>query len=58
MSVTAVRRFGTGNLAWHGYPQYGSTSPGTEPHAVESRRCAHCGPAARQSAGGSVPGMS
>ncbi|MGF6945766.1 hypothetical protein BKA18_005619 [Streptomyces auratus] len=36
MSVTAVRRFGTGNLACHGYPQYGSTSPDTEPHAVES----------------------
>ena len=50
VSVTAVRRFGTGNLAWHGYPQYGSTFPGTEPHAVESRRCAYCGPAAREKA--------
>ncbi|GHH95869.1 hypothetical protein GCM10017779_63260 [Streptomyces capillispiralis] len=27
MSVTAVRRFGTDNLAWHGPPQYGSIPP-------------------------------
>lgn len=58
MSVTAVRRFGINNRAWHVYPQYGSTSPGTEPHAMESCRCTHCEHAAQQSAEGSVPCMS
>lgn len=52
MSVTAVRRFGTGN--WRGYPRYGSTSTDTEPHTVDTRRCAYFELAARQSVRGSV----
>jgi hypothetical protein len=46
----AVRRFGTGNPACHGYPQYGSTPSDTKPHTVESCRCAHGEPAAREKA--------